>query len=336
MAISPLLQSLYLSFCAEVVPVQACSLLNESLGRSLANPSQAYRLIDHFGNLEAVAEELQKPLQERERLELPPTDEESKGGTGEVTYAMFDGGMLPYDDGYHEVKVGRVFQQSQIILRGRQDKENKVRHQILNSEYLVCEGHYENFIAPFGKLMEQQQRLRPEARLVVITDGATWMRQWIEDQFPDATHILDFYHAFEHLCDFASVLLPDDVQRRRDKRETWKEQLHQGELKQIIREVKMYLVHSCQRVQDQAASLLTYLTNNRDRMDYKTYRDEGLLIGSGAIESAVSTIVQQRCKLRGQRWNQGAKPVMNLRAMYCSRKGGRMEKIILREYSRTA
>ena len=328
--------------------MQACNLLNESLGRrSLANASQAYRLIDHFGNLEAVAKELQTPLQEQERLELPATtdeavadeavaDEADKGVASEVNYAMFDGGMLPYDDGYHEVKVGRLFQQSQIVLRGRQDQENKVRHQILNSEYLVCEGHYENFIAPFGKLMEQQQQLRPEAKLVVITDGATWMHQWIEEQFPEATHILDFYHAFEHLCDFASVLIPEDAQRRRDKREAWKEQLHQGQLEELIREVKMYLVHSCQKVQDQAASLLTYLTNNRNRMDYKAYRDEGLLIGSGAIESAVSTVVQQRCKLRGQRWKQGAKPVMNLRAMYYSRKGKRMERIILSEYSKAA
>ena len=100
MAISPLLQSLYLSFCAEVVPTQACNLLNQSLGTESGNPSQAYRLIDHFGNLEAVAEELQKPLEADERLELPEEKIaacEDAVIENEVNYAMFDGGMLPYD-----------------------------------------------------------------------------------------------------------------------------------------------------------------------------------------------------------------------------------------------
>jgi len=338
MAISPLLQSLYLSFCARVVPGQACTLLNESLGNDSCNSSQAYRLINHFGNLEVVMEELQKPLQIDERQELPPSKPSvpSHGGKPkEVNYGMFDGGMLPYDDGCHEVKVGRIFQQSQITPDEAQDKEKRGRNKILNSEYIVCEGHYENFITPFGKLMEEQQRQRPDADLVIITDGATWMRQWIEVKFPKAVHILDFYHAFEHLCEFASVLIADKEERGK-KRDSWEEKLHQEELEDIIREIKMYLVSPRQDVRTEAEKLLTYLTNNCDRMKYKTYREKGYLIGSGAIESAVSTIVQQRCKLRGQRWNEGAQPVLNLRAIYCSGKGKRMEKIILSQYGQAA
>lgn len=338
MAISPLLQSLYLSFCAEVVPGQACNLLNESLGNDSSNSSQAYRLIDHFGKLEAVEKELQRPLRVDEREKLPASelpDSSQSTEQAEVNYGMFDGGMLPYDDGYHEVKVGRTFQQSQIIADEAPNKEKRGRNQILNSEYIVCEGHYENFIAPFGSLIEEQQKQRPDADLVIITDGATWMRQWIEVKFPQAVHILDFYHAFEHLCEFAAVLL-QNKEKRRKKRDSWKEKLRNEELEDIIREVKMYLVHPCMNVQLEAGKLLTYLTNNRDRMKYKTYRKKGYLIGSGAIESAVSTIVQQRCKLRGQRWNEGAQPVLNLRAMYYSGKRKRMEKIILSEYGQAA
>ncbi len=248
---------------------------------------------------------------------------------------MFDGGMLPYDDGYHEVKVGRVFQQSQIVPNGTQAEEDRRRNQIMNSEYVVSEGHYDKFIVPFGKLIAEHQKLRPKADLVVITEGATWMRQWIATSFPDAIHILDFYHAFEHLCEFALLVIKDENQRQ-EKRESWKEMLRQGEVDHIVREVKMYLVNPRQDVREEAGKLLTYLTNNRSRMDYKTYRDKGYLIGSGAIESAVSTIVQQRCKLRGQRWNKGAEPVLNLRALYCSGKGKRMEKIIVEEYGKAA
>ncbi len=37
-------------------------------------------------------------------------------------------------------------------------------------------------------------------------------------------------------------------------------------------------------------------------MQYHKYLKEGLLIGSGAIESAHKDVLQQRLKLSGQRW----------------------------------
>jgi len=66
--------------------------------------------------------------------------------------------------------------------------------------------------------------------------------------------------------------------------------------------------------------LIDYLTNNLDRMDYKRYRKLGAgIIGSGAIESAHKTVVQERLKLSGQRWNKkGAQNVLNLRVAHKS------------------
>ena len=71
-------------------------------------------------------------------------------------------------------------------------------------------------------------------------------------------------------------------------------------------------------------------------MRYKTFTDQGLLIGSGAIESAVKCVAQQRCKLAGQRWSNGLQPVFNLRAIYKSGKGKRMERIILNRFQKAA
>ena len=49
-------------------------------------------------------------------------------------------------------------------------------------------------------------------------------------------------------------------------------------------------------------------------MDYNTYRARGLLIGSGAIESAHRTVMQRRLKRAGQRWSiNGAQRVLTLR-----------------------
>ncbi|KGE84768.1 hypothetical protein IX84_12810 [Phaeodactylibacter xiamenensis] len=55
-------------------------------------------------------------------------------------------------------------------------------------------------------------------------------------------------------------------------------------------------------------------------MQYKTYRDEGLLIGSGPVEAAHRSVLQQRLKLSGQRWTvDGAQAIADLR---CYRKSG--------------
>ncbi|MCC5946153.1 MAG: hypothetical protein JJT94_14580 [Bernardetiaceae bacterium] len=44
-----------------------------------------------------------------------------------------------------------------------------------------------------------------------------------------------------------------------------------------------------------------YFKKNRYRMDYAQYLAKGWCIGSGAIESAHRTLIQERMKLSGQR-----------------------------------
>jgi len=53
---------------------------------------------------------------------------------------------------------------------------------------------------------------------------------------------------------------------------------------------------------------------------YRNRKPGAGIIGSGAIESAHKTVVQERLKLPGQRWNnKGAQNVLNLRAAHKSR-----------------
>lgn len=329
MAISPLLQSHYLRYCSQVVPTTAVDLLNATLGRELTNAPQARRLEEHFGCLTSVEEELEKPLSAQELQSDPGIRAVALGE--ERLYGMFDGGMLLYNPGYQEVKIGRVFRGSQLVAGHSDDQGGSQRNRVLNSEYLVREGHYSSFVDHFGKLLRAQQKQYPQAPLIIITDGATWMRNWVAEAFPDAEHILDFYHAYEHLCEFGTLLLTEES-KRKVKLAHWKEQLRQGQSGEIIREIKMYVVHPRASVVKAAGDLLTYLINNESRMRYQEYRDKGYLIGSGAIESAVSSVVQQRCKLKGQRWDKGAQAVLNIRSMYCSGKGKRMDKIIIDQY----
>ncbi|MEM8528612.1 MAG: hypothetical protein AAGG68_28495 [Bacteroidota bacterium] len=65
--------------------------------------------------------------------------------------------------------------------------------------------------------------------------------------------------------------------------------------------------------------LKTYFDNNRSRMDYPAYLKRGLLIGSGAVESAHRTVIQRRTKLAGQWWSEkGAKHTINISTLNMS------------------
>jgi hypothetical protein len=331
LAISPLLQSLYLEYCAELVPEKACRLLNRAFGiERLADDSQAYRLIHRYGCSTEVEGSLREPLHAAEMKPGAGCGEE-----GEAVYAMFDGGMLPYDEGYCEVKVGRVFLESQVVPQGPAIEGSTKRNRVLNSEYLMREGHYASFTARFGELLDAYMRAHPGAPLVFITDGAKWMQDWVSEKYPDAIHILDFWHAYERLCDFGAVLWRCPKARHKGL-DAWKAMLMDGKAEQIIKELEGYKAHARAKVAEAVEPLLVYFEGKKHRMRYDEYLQQGYMIGSGAIESAVRSAMQQRCKLSGQRWGNGAQAVLNIRAMYLSGKGARIEKFITKHYHNAA
>ena len=54
-------------------------------------------------------------------------------------------------------------------------------------------------------------------------------------------------------------------------------------------------------------------------MDYKSYLEAGLVIGSGVIESSNKLVVTKRLKQGGMHWSiAGAESIIFLRALYCS------------------
>jgi hypothetical protein len=263
--------------------------------------TQVYRVADFYGS--KVAESVNN-----ERL-LEPVKKQ------EVLYAQADGSMiLTRDKGWSEVKLGRVFKSSHCIhAEGKQGW-------ISNSQYLAHLGGHKKFCNQMDSLLDDFGPLKE--RLVFITDGATWLRNWIEDSFPDAISILDFYHATEHLHEFSSQFFKDKEQEQR-----WTEQQKELLLASKTTQVIENITQLGGKKNIAAAKLIAYYKSNLHRMNYKKYQQIGSgLIGSGAIESAHRTVIQKRMKQSGQRWStQGARNMLNLRVV---RKNQQWNKII--------
>ena len=136
--------------------------------------------------------------------------------------------------------------------------------------------------------------------------------------YPNSTNILDYYHAVEYLHGFAKVVFGKKHQESRRKK--WVDQqkafLLNDQVKYCIEQIREVKV-TTKTQREAQAKILTYYTNNKYRMYYKTYKDRELLIGSGPIESAHRFVLQKRMKQSGQKWTKkGGQNVTNLRVAY--------------------
>ena len=252
--------------------------------------TQVYRLTDLYGK------EVEKDVN-TERALTPLKKEE-------VLYVQADGSMLlTREEGWKEVKVGRFFKSSDCI------HADQKAGWISNSQYVAHLGNNKEFTKAMDDLIESYGKLGN--RLIFISDGAVWIKNWIADAFPDAVSILDYYHACEHLHLFTNNYFGDKTEEK-----IWvtiqKELFLESKVAVVIKNINQLAGKN-----KEAQQLIAYYESNKDRMDYEHYRRIGCgIIGSGAIESAHRTVVQKRMKQSGQRWSmRGAQNMLNLRVI---------------------
>jgi len=240
----------------------------------------------------------------------PPSIADKKKDT---VYVMVDGSMLfTREEGWKEIKVGRVFSGKDCV------KVQEKRNEIVQSQYVCHLGEHREFLKKFECYVEDYKQK------VCIADGAIWIWNWAEDTYPQMIQILDYYHAVEKLSNYAKEQIPGTEQRKKwmDKQEKL---LLNNEAATVLKTIQKQKGHTLS-AEKQRNALVSYYENNLKRMQYKTFREAGYMIGSGPIESAHRNVVQQRLKLSGQQWSiQGAQQIVNLRAF---KKSNRWEEVV--------
>lgn len=268
---------------------------------------QIHRVANTYGAL--IEQQKVGRLTEVEQKQLPSL------GADEVVYAQADGSMiLTREEGWKEVKVGRIFKSSDCVSMGNSQQRGWIKA----SNYEAYLGDHRQFTNRFENELDSYSMLAQ--RLIFISDGATWIRNWITGSYPQATQILDWYHCREHLCHFAELYFGDTT-----KKQTWiSEQTHllyASHTEQVIQNIRSLKTHHAEKTKAKK-QLIDYYQNNLDRMDYSSYRNMGAgIIGSGAIEAAHRNVIQKRMKLSGQRWStRGAQNILHLRVCNLSGK----------------
>jgi hypothetical protein len=157
-------------------------------------------------------------------------------------------------------------------------------------------------------------------RTCVIADGATWIWKLVDGLWPNASQIVDYYHAAEHVHDLGEQLkpyLPDGVDPARFTTGL-KDHLYAGRIQDLADQARSVSLPD-QATSGKVATAIGYFTKNWFRMQYATFREQGLLIGSGAVEAACKSLAEARAAQSGMRWTiRGADPVLALRALHRS------------------
>jgi hypothetical protein len=150
--------------------------------------------------------------------------------------------------------------------------------------------------------------------------GAPWTWHLAAESFPRRVEILDWYHADEHVSAVARVLDGEGTEKAGTWRQAQLDRLWTDEVDQVIERLRFLGPHQRAVAKRTAVDDLSrYLTTNRDRMRYQTFREAGYAIGSGAVESAVGHVIQQRMKRTGMHWRAaGADAMLALRSVYRS------------------
>lgn len=209
-------------------------------------------------------------------------------------------------------------------------------------KYVGAKAHIKTYVASmvgweaFGWMLcvEAMRRGYQHAKAkLFISDGALALKSLRHMHFSDATFILDWYHAVQHLADCAQAALGGSPQDWVPWYEEMKQKLWEGQVDTILSAIQKESLRVGKpeaKESDNSPRVvlhrnLGYFANNREGLAYPQFRAQGWPIGSGIAEGAVK---QFGMRLKGSEkfWNgfgfgKGADEMLALCALHLSEDG---------------
>lgn len=162
-----------------------------------------------------------------------------------------------------------------------------------------------------------KQGVKEAPRVVWLSDGARGLWRLFDDRFQShAIGILDFYHAAQNVWSGVKVWLDG----RTTHCQAWftdaRHRLRHGQTDDVLDDIKT--ASALPGLPDSAEKALTklynYLDKHRDHIQYDKFKEMGVPIGSGLVESTCKWLIQQRFKGVGMRWSEdGFNHLLHLR-----------------------
>jgi hypothetical protein len=300
---------------AAAVPFKEAAGLLEDLAGVRETAKRVERASEASGaGLAAAGRERARLIAARKLVPLPPSPLPGK------LYAAIDGTGVPMtsretagragkgEDGRartREVKLAVFFTQDKV-----DDEGYPVRDRESSSVIATFEpaGTFAGLVKAEG-IRRGADHVR---QFTILGDGAPWIWNIATAKFPEATQVVDLFHAREHLHDLARKLEFMLGDRKDDWLAARLEDLDYGYIDGIAAAARKYPLAGVKK--DEIDTALGYFENNAPRMRYHWFRQCGLFVGSGVVEASCKTVIGQRLKQSGMHWTvNGADAIIALR-----------------------
>jgi hypothetical protein len=218
-------------------------------------------------------------------------------------YVAVDGTMVHQEHGWHEAKCVTCYWDEA-------DGRRQVRYTVRFAEAVAFVGFVWALACRCG--------LETAQEVVLLGDGAKWIWEHIGGLLKEATCIVDWYHALEHVWACGRALHGEETPETRAWVKGYEALLWEGQVRTILDRLR--IEHGQSRSPRKRAALqelITYVRNQDDRLAYDRFRAAGLDIGSGRVEAACKHVVGQRMKQSGMRWSAaGSQNTLSLRVAW--------------------
>lgn len=236
-----------------------------------------------------------KPLAEK------PAQAEAKTWILEI-----DGKRVGFQDhSWNEVKVGVIYELADRI------EPSTGRHELLKRELIARRCSWQEFVPQFWAAMHRAG-IKAGDRLVAVADAAEGIESIFDYVAPEATRIRDFYHVAERIFAIGELRYGVSSQKSKDWIRLQLHKLKESDVEAVIRSIA-HLKIEREEEQEKRRKVIRYIDKNREAMDYSRYKEEGLPLGSGAVEGGCK-LIGYRTNGCGRRWGyEGCDQIVSLR-----------------------
>jgi hypothetical protein len=224
-------------------------------------------------------------------------------------------------DGCH-INTKKDWKECKTVMLFEVEKTSDDKHRLKNQQYYSTMKDCTEVKRQL-KYMIEKYCGKDEVKIVAVCDGADWIWKMIEELFPKnqlqsgIIEILDWYHAKEKLVEIQKEVY-GEKEEGKEFLETCETYLMKGNIETIMQLlVQLKNKQKSANKKEIIDKRLMYFIENKDMMRYEKYKEQGLCIGSGAIEGANKNVIQKRLKLSGMKWDpENADKMAHLRADY--------------------
>lgn len=312
---------------AVFVPFETAVALLKRLSALSLSPSTLWHWVQEAG--QSAMQRLQQELEQLTAGQPPAAEPLDEKTAAQPLLIGADGVMVPFRPENGKPKGRTVWREVKVAILARLGRRTtrageQVTH--LERRRLVAVLGDTEALRPRLWLESMRQGICQAKVVVWLSDGGRGLWNLFTHHFAQyAIGILDFYHAAQNLWKGAAAWLDGRTTKARAWFDTMRHCLRHGKSNRVLDELlaAMQVPGLPASARETLRQVYVYLQTHREHIDYEKFKELGLPLGSGLVESACKWLIQQRFKGVGMRWGEdGFNHLLHLRLAWVN---GRFE-----------